>query len=186
MPSSVRPSAQCLMPLMLVVLLISVVPTGTVAAQTMKVTLLGTGCPPPVLNRFGPSTLVEACGERLVFDARGRNLQRLLQAKVPLKEIHAPFLTHLHSDHVVGIPDMLLTRWLFGGREMPFRVWAPRGTKDMMTHLERAFEFDIRVRLYDDQPAPQGIVIFAEDIQARGGVRAERAEPVRVRTRHFS
>jgi ribonuclease Z len=164
MKSSVRPSTRCLMPLALLVLWITVVPSGA-AAQALKVTLLGTGCPPPVMNRFGPSTLVEAGGERLVFDAGRGNLQRLLQAKIPLNEIDALFLTHLHSDHVVGIPDMLLTGWLVGRRDVPFRVWGPRGTKDMMTHLERAFEFDIRIRLYDDRSSPQGIVIFAEDIQ---------------------
>ena len=82
-----------------------------------------------------------------------------------MKDVHALFLTHLHSDHVVGIPDMLLTGWVNGRRQMPFRVWGPRGTKDMMTHLERAFEFDIRIRLYDDRPPPQGIVVQAEDIQ---------------------
>jgi ribonuclease Z len=135
------------------------------AGQEMRVTLLGTGAPPPVMNRFGPSTLVEAGNEKLVFDAGRGNLQRVVQAKVPLKDVHALFLTHLHSDHVVGISDMLLTGWLYGRREVPFRVWGPRGTKDMMTHLERAFEFDIRIRLYDDRPSPQGIVIFAEDIQ---------------------
>jgi len=134
-------------------------------AQTMKVTLLGTGVPVPVMNRFGMSTLVEAGGEKLVFDAGRGSLQRLFQAKVPLKDIHMLFLTHLHSDHVVGIPDLMLTGWLFGRRENPFRVWGPRGTKDMMTHLERAFEFDIRIRLYDDRPPPQGIVVIAEDIQ---------------------
>jgi ribonuclease Z len=135
------------------------------AGQEMRVTLLGTGAPPPVMNRFGPSTLVEAGNEKLVFDAGRGNLQRLVQAKVPLKDVHALFLTHLHSDHVVGISDMLLTGWLYGRREVPFRVWGPRGTKDMMTHLERAFEFDIRIRLYDDRPSPQCIVILAEDIQ---------------------
>ena len=47
-------------------------------AQNLKVTLLGTGCPPPVMNRFGPSTLIEAGGEKLVFDAGRGNLQRLV------------------------------------------------------------------------------------------------------------
>ncbi len=134
-------------------------------AQAIKVTLLGTGCPPPVMNRFGPSILVETGLEKLVFDAGRGNLQRLVQAKVPLKDIHALFLTHLHSDHVVGIPDMLLTGWLVGRREVPFRVWGPRGTKDMMAYLERAFDFDIRIRLYDDRPPPQGIVVAAQDIE---------------------
>ena len=98
-------------------------------AQPIKVTLLGTGAPPPVMNRFGPSTLIEAGSEKLVFDAGRGNLQRLLQARVNLKDVHALFLPHLHSDHVVGIPDMLLTGWLVGRREAPFRVWGPKGPK---------------------------------------------------------
>jgi ribonuclease Z len=134
-------------------------------AQNLKVTLLGTGAPTPVMNRFGMSTLIEVGSEKFVFDAGRGNLQRLVQAKVDLKTIDALFLTHLHSDHTVGIPDMLLTGWLVGRRETPFRVWGPRGTKNMMTHLEQAYEFDIRIRLTDERPPPQGIVVLAEDIQ---------------------
>jgi len=165
MQSSLCPPTLWSMCLGVLFMLVSIAVPRATEAQTLKVTLLGTGCPPPVMNRFGPSTLVEAGNEKLVFDAGRGNLQRLVQAKVPLKDIHALFLTHLHSDHVVGIPDMLLTGWLFGRREVPFRVWGPRGTKDMLTHLERAFEFDIRMRLSDDRTSPQGIVIVAEDIQ---------------------
>lgn len=145
-------------------------------AQTIKVTLLGTGNPPPVMNRFGPSTLIEAGGEKLLFDAGRGAIQRLFQLKVPLKDVRALFLTHLHSDHVVGIPDLWLTGWLVGRAEVPFRVWGPVGTRSMMTHLEKAFEFDIRIRLYDDRPPPQGIVVQADDIvegvvYERNGVR---------------
>lgn len=165
MPSSLAPCTLVHLALGLFFLLASLATPRATEAQTIKVTLLGTGAPPPVMNRFGPSTLVEAGNEKLVFDAGRGNVQRLGQAKVPLKDIHALFLTHLHSDHVVGIPDMLLTGWLFGRREVPFRVWGPRGTKEMLTHLDRAFAFDIRMRLYDDRLAPQGIVILAEDIQ---------------------
>jgi ribonuclease Z len=165
MQSSLRPPTLWHMYLGLLILLASLAVPRATEAQTIKMTLLGTGCPPPGMNRFGPSTLVEAGNEQLGFDAGRGNLQRLVQAQVPLKGMHALFLTHLHSDHVVGIPDMLLTGWLFGRREVPFRVWGPRGTQAMLTHLERAFEFDIRMRLYDDRTSPQGIVILAEDIQ---------------------
>jgi ribonuclease Z len=65
---------------------------------------------------------------------------------------------------VVGLPDLWLTGWLYGQREQPLRVWGPRGTKEMMWHLEQAFQFDIRIRLYDDRPPPQGVVVLAEEI----------------------
>ena len=136
-------------------------------AQDIKVTLLGTGCPPPVMNRFGPSILVEAGGHKLLFDAGRGALQRLDQLRVRWQDVDGVFLTHLHSDHVVGFPDLWLTGWLVGpGRDRPLPVWGPRGTRKMMSHLEQAYEFDIRIRLYDDRASPEGVVILAEDIAA--------------------
>jgi ribonuclease Z len=136
----------------------------TNAKPVFRVTLLGTGVPTPVLNRFGPSTLVEVGGQFLVFDAGRGAIQRLWQLKKPLKEVRSLFLTHLHSDHTVGLPDLWLTGWLDGRPEVPFRVWGPRGTRDMLQHLEEAFQYDIRIRLYDDRPPPEGVVVLAEDI----------------------
>lgn len=133
--------------------------------QPLKVTLLGTGAPPPVMHRFGPSILVEAGAQKFLFDAGRGATQRLLQLRIPLREVHALFLTHLHSDHVVGIPDLWLIGWSNGLRALPLRVWGPRGTKEMMWHLDKAFDFDIRIRLYDTRPPAQGVVILAHDIE---------------------
>lgn len=134
-------------------------------AQQIKVTLLGTGSPPPVMNKFGPSILVEAGGQTFLFDAGRGALQRLNQAKIRWQDVLGVFLTHLHSDHVVGFPDLWLTGWLVGpGRNIPLEVWGPRGTKNMMSHLEQAYEYDIRIRLYDDRASPDGVVILATDI----------------------
>lgn len=83
-------------------------------AQEFKVTLLGTGCPPPVMNRFGPSTLIEAGKRKFVFDAGRGATQRLRQIDVRWSDVTGVFLTHLHSDHVVGFPDLWLTGWLHG------------------------------------------------------------------------
>ena len=77
-----------------------------------RVTLLGTGGPPPIMDRFGPSTLVEAGTEKFLFDGGRGSLQRLFQLGIPFSAINGLFLTHLHSDHVVGIPDLWLTGWL--------------------------------------------------------------------------
>src|SRR4051812_11490531 len=70
------------------------------SALPITVTLLGTGTPQPRPDRFGPSTLVEAGGKRLVFDA-GRGLTiRLFQLGIPLGTIESLFITHFHSDHL--------------------------------------------------------------------------------------
>jgi len=134
------------------------------SSSDIRVTLLGTGAPPPVMDRFGPSTLVEAGGETLLFDAGRGVLQRLSQLQKPLKEARNLFLTHLHSDHLVGLPDFWLTGWLLGQPQIPLRVSGPMGTKAMMAHLDQAFGYDIRIRLYDDRPPPQGIVVLTEEV----------------------
>jgi ribonuclease Z len=148
-----------------IVLLLTALVPATADGQEIKVTLLGTGTPPPVMNRFGPSILVEAGGQKFLFDAGRGALQRLGQLGVRWQDVDGVFLTHLHSDHVVGFPDLWLTGWLVNpGRDRPLPVWGPRGTRKMMSHLEQAYEFDIRIRLYDDRASPDGVVILAEDI----------------------
>ena len=148
---------------LMVSVMIALVPSAT-RAQDITITLLGTGCPPAVMNRFGPSILVEAGGQKFLFDAGRGALQRLNQLKVRWQDVRGIFFTHLHSDHVVGFPDLWLTGWLTPGRSVPLNVWGPRGTKHMMLHLEQAFDFDIRIRLYDDRPSPDGIVLLTEEI----------------------
>jgi ribonuclease Z len=133
-------------------------------AQEIKVTLLGTGSPGPVMNRFGPSILVEAGGQRFLFDAGRGALQRLTQLQVSWRDVRGVFLTHLHSDHVVGFPDLWLTGWLVSARDVPLLVWGPTGTKKMMSHLQQAYEFDIGVRQADEHASARGVAIQAEDI----------------------
>jgi ribonuclease Z len=160
-----------------IVLVLLALAPAFASSQEIKVTLLGTGAPPPVMPRFGPSTLVEAGGQKFLIDAGRGALQRLGQIEVRWQDVDGVLLTHLHSDHVVGFPDLWLTGWLVGpGRDRPLKVWGPRGTRKMMSHLEQAYEFDIRIRLYDDRAAPEGIVVLAEDISEgvvleRGGVK---------------
>jgi ribonuclease Z len=151
-------------------------PSGA-QGQQIKVTLLGTGCPPAVMNRFGPSTLVEAGDQKFLFDAGRGALQRLTQLGVRWQDVQGVFLTHLHSDHVVGFPDLWLTGWLIvPGRHVPLPVWGPSGTSGMMAHLEQAYEYDIRVRLENDRAAPEGVKLLSHDIGEeiaydRGGVK---------------
>jgi ribonuclease Z len=146
-------------------LLASIALVASLSAQDLQVTLLGTGSPQPRMDRFGPSILVQAGDQKLLFDCGRGATQRIEQLNVPFAEVDALFLTHLHSDHVVGIPDLWLTGWV-RGRKDAFRVWGPAGTREMMAHLEQAFQFDVHVRRDVDEKLPaQGVAVVAKDIE---------------------
>jgi ribonuclease Z len=137
-------------------------------AQNLKVTLLGTGTPRPLMDRFGPATLVQTDKETFLFDCGRGAAQRIYQLRIPLGQVTALFLTHLHSDHVNGIPDFWLTGWLalyYAGRKTPLQVWGPAGTKEMMSFLEKAFQADYRIRIEDEKLLPEAFPVIAQDIK---------------------
>jgi len=164
MNSALRSRRSCWVRIVSVLALISSLAVVS-HAQDIKVTLLGTGNPRPVMSRFGPSILVEAGKAKLIFDCGRGATQRLYQLKIPFSEITALFLTHLHSDHTVGIPDLWLTGWVMG-RTTPLPVWGPEGTKAMMEHLQQAYAFDIHIRRDVDTKLPgAGVEVIAQDIE---------------------
>ena len=137
------------------------------APDTITVVLLGTGVGPPVnLQQYGPSTLVEAGGQRLLFDCGRGATFRIKQAGVPLGSISRVFLTHLHSDHIIQLPDLLLAGWVAGRHAVPLEVWGPAGTRAMMDHLQQAFAFDIHMRRDVDEHFPAaGIRVVSHEVQ---------------------
>lgn len=152
----------------------SVVAARPVPAQDISVTLLGTGTPIPRPDRFGPSILVEAGTQKLLFDCGRAVPIRLAQAHVPIGQLSAVFLTHLHSDHVVGCPDLWLTGWLanpqFAHRTEAMRIVGPHGTRAMMDGLRAAFSDDIRIRVADEKLPLAGIDVRVQEIAADGVV----------------
>lgn len=134
-------------------------------AGTLQITLLGTGNPRPNLERFGPSILVEAGARKLLIDAGRGATQRLFEigARDLLSSVDALVLTHLHSDHVVGLPDVWLTSWVFG-RAKALEVIGPPGTAAMAGHLEQAFQWDIEMRSKDEGFPREGVRLAARDV----------------------
>lgn len=147
----------------------------------MTVTLLGTGTPLPRVEHMGPSTLIEAGGQALLFDVGRGTVIRLVQARVPAENIRAIFLTHLHSDHISGLPDFWLTSWLpsLGGRRTPLRVFGPKGTRAMTDGFKAAFAEDIRMRTLEERLPASGADFAPSEFDAdatvfeEGGVRVE-------------
>lgn len=134
-------------------LLLSVLPLHTLHAQgvseepDMRVILLGTGGPELTPNRFGYATLVEAGGQKLLFDAGRGVLQRLYESRVNVTDVTKVFFTHLHNDHIEGLPTLWMTPWFLLGREKPMEAWGPQGTARMIKGMQEMFQFDMEHRV---------------------------------------
>lgn len=131
------------------------------------VTLTGTGTPLPVPGRAGPGTLLR-CGEWTgQVDAGRGTVLRLAELGVRCPQIGLLALTHYHSDHLVGVADLVLTRWVQGGND-PLVVLAPEGPTSRFAHrVLDIWADDIEVRqLHARRPAPPPLDIRSFDAPA--------------------
>ena len=140
-------------------------------AEDIRVTLLGTGTPVLNIHRFGMSTLVEAGGQKLLFDTGRGAAIRLHQAKVRLRDITAVFITHLHSDHITGLPDLYATAPLGSGgrRRVPLEVWGPEGITDVGRGIETMFSANTHIRLAENSLVPDAAKLVTHELPADGG-----------------
>ena len=177
------------------------VPSFTPAAQaqaatspaifigTITVTLLGSGSPILDPNRFGPSTLVQVGGLNLLFDAGRGCTVRLNQIHLPLGRIDGLFLTHYHSDHVNGLPDLWMTSYLPGptmARTAPLQMYGPTGVARLAETMHAAFADDIRIRIADEHVSEAATTIQAHEFPEDGGkvFEAERVAVTAFRVNH--
>jgi ribonuclease Z len=132
----------------------------------MRVVLLGTqGGPTFSAERLGIATLVLAGSERLLFDAGRGVTTGMLRVDVSPADVTKVFITHLHSDHVISLPELLISAWA-QGRQTPLEVWGPTGTQSMMQKFQQALAFDIHVRRDLDEKFPaEGVKVLATDIR---------------------
>ena len=141
-------------------------PQSQGAEQNMRVVLLGTQAGPTFdAQRLGISTLVLAGSERLLFDAGRGTTTGMARVGINPADVTKVFLTHLHSDHVISLPELLVSPWASQGRSVPLSVWGPAGTRSMMQKFEEALAFDIHVRRdVDEQLSADGVRVVSTEI----------------------
>jgi ribonuclease Z len=142
----------------------------------MDVILLGTGSPLPSPDRAGPSTLVKAGGLDLLFDCGRGVLMRAAAAWSGPLAFATVFLTHLHSDHVTDLNDLITSRWALSPVPNPLQVVGPVGTQRLVDRTLAMLEDDIGYRLAhhaDLDQGPQVVVTEVTDgvVFDQGGVR---------------
>ena len=143
----------------LFILLCTVLPAASTRAQTpaavpsrTHVVMLGTGTPATDPDRYGPATVIIVDSTAYLVDAGVGVMRRWSGARRANKGIIRPttfgvvFITHLHSDHTLGLPDVILTQWTLGLQRAPLQLYGPAGIDNMMTHILAAWADDIRIR----------------------------------------
>lgn len=141
----------------------------------VTITLLGTGSPIPDPERAGPATLVQAAGESYLIDAGRGVLMRLAAAGSGANQLTAVLLTHLHSDHITDLNDVITTRWITTFERSPLAIIGPPGTKAVVDHLLASLGPDISYRLahhadLDHEPPVEVIEVTDGPVARTGAV----------------
>jgi len=134
----------------------------TAGPHRARLVLLGTGTPNADPERSGPAVAI-VCNDRSYLVDAGPGVVRRAAAAAARHDIAAlrpeqlrrVFVTHLHSDHTLGLADLIFAPWVLG-RDVPLEVYGPPGTRAMCEHLLAAYDEDVRVRLDGLEPANSG------------------------------
>ncbi|MEP6778277.1 MAG: MBL fold metallo-hydrolase [Gemmatimonadaceae bacterium] len=141
----------------------------TLAHAQTSLIVLGTGTPNADPERSGPAVAIVVNGHSYLVDAGPGIVRRAALAARATPALASPkldivFLTHLHSDHTLGLPDLMLSPWVLE-RTNPLRVFGPKGTTAMTDAITKAYSFDIDIRLHGGEPSNKtGFKTIAHDV----------------------
>jgi ribonuclease BN (tRNA processing enzyme) len=146
------------------------------ATDSTTVVTLGVGMPRPDPNASGPATAVLVGSRVFLFDAGPGVMRQLAAAHLPINGVTALFITHLHSDHTLGLPDLIFTSWVMG-RKSALSAFGPHGLQAMTSHILDAWKVDedVRINGLEHEPA-NGYAVNVHEISPgvvydSGGVR---------------
>ena len=140
----------------------------------MQFTFLGTGCPVVSLERYGPAHLVQHGGRSVLVDCGSGVTQRLLAAGCPGRDLDALLLTHLHSDHLVDLYQLVVSSW-HQGRERPQKVFGPPGTRVYVEGLMALWRRELDQRIAHEK-RPSTAALEVEVVEITDGWRLQLGE----------
>lgn len=129
--------------------------TSRDTSNTTRLVVLGSGTPVPDPERAGPAYAITYGTRVFLFDAGAGVMRRVAAAGLPIDGMTAVLLTHLHSDHTLGLPDVIHTTWVMG-RSAPMAVIGPPGTLAMVEHIQAAWAEDIALRTEGSERGRRG------------------------------
>lgn len=132
----------------------------------MRITLLGTGSPLPDPHRAGPATLVTTDGLSVLVDCGRGVLMRLAAAGQLPPMLNALLLTHLHSDHISDLGDVITTRWVMSPAPRPFAIYGPPGTRDVVELTMASLTRDVRYRIDHHADLNEGPSVVVQEVSA--------------------
>ena len=136
----------------------------------MELTLLGTGCPKADFKRFGPSNLVSTNRTKILVDCGSGVTQRLNQANISSANIDALFLTHLHSDHVVDLYQLIISSW-HSYRTKPWKIFGPKGSKIFVKNIMNAWKKERQERIkYEARFSTKAFDIQVKEFNSLGSI----------------
>lgn len=127
----------------------------TALLLSLAVILLGTGYPRPDASHAGPATAVVIGEKWFLVDAGRGATMRIAGTSLKYENLRGVFITHLHSDHTAGLPDVFITSWQFGRKTTHLTLYGPTGIKQLADAMLQFFAYDIHVRrdLVEHHPA---------------------------------
>lgn len=133
--------------------------------------MLGTGTPNPVPERSGPAVAIVVGNRAYLVDAgtgivrQAAKAQQLGYPALDASRLTTAFITHLHSDHTLGLADLILTPWVLE-RQEPLKLFGPAGLAAMADHTLLAYDHDIQARRFGlEQANETGIQVLVSEIQ---------------------
>ena len=188
-----RSSTFLVVTLLLAASLVSAEKPEAAAMSKTRIVLLGTGNPAPLPDRSGPATAIVVndtaylidLGPGVVRRAEAAAVSRGIKALEAIR-LRVAFVTHLHSDHTVGYPDLIFTPWTIG-RRVPLEVYGPIGLKAMTEHLLEAYRVDIETRTNpngNQRAFPDGHKVNAHEIKTGQIYKDENVTVTAFATKH--
>ncbi len=135
------------------------------AAQDARLILLGTGTPNPEPEHSGPAVAIVSGPNVYIVDCGPSVVRRAAQAGIRMEQLTRAFVTHLHSDHTTGLPDLIFTPAVTGRRQA-LEIYGPPGLSAMTRHIILAWREDMEIRLHGLEPAvKEGYIVHAHDVR---------------------